>query len=254
MEKALKSPQTKKKLEFEKDHFTFGWKSSRMFPRTWKRKKTQANRDFRRKSDELFAQAKPAMSAEAVEAIAGDITTAHLAKSVTRKRLHKSGTVTVGEKVKLKLERRSEAAGRRVKNHEKYDLLAAEAVGTLTSLGGDPLVEFVRRTAIFNAGGDPIEWERVMRSRKPIDRALRFVHLVLESEGPEREAICRNEELLKVYRAWAQKANRILKKDRLAIKRKLEQKQSTERRVKALRRQAESTPSAAERDAGPSKR
>ena len=48
-----KSPQEKKELEYTKDHFTFGWNSSRAFPKTWKRKKTNLNREYRRKSGEL---------------------------------------------------------------------------------------------------------------------------------------------------------------------------------------------------------
>jgi hypothetical protein len=48
-------------LEYSKDHFTPGWNSSRMFPRTRRRKKTQANRVFRRKSAELLTELKPGM-------------------------------------------------------------------------------------------------------------------------------------------------------------------------------------------------
>ena len=117
MERERKSPQQKKRLEYDKDHFTFS-ESPHAFPKQWRRKKTQATRENRRKSDELLVQAKPEMSAKDIDLVVGDVTLAQLAKSVLRKRLHKRGTVTVGEKVKLKLEKRAETVGRRVKSHE----------------------------------------------------------------------------------------------------------------------------------------
>ena len=106
MAKERKSPQQKKELEQTKDHFTPGWQSSRLFPKTWKRKKTRVNREYRRKSEELLAPAKPGIAADDLELIADDLTAARFQKSVSRTRLHKIGTITVGEKVKRKLERR----------------------------------------------------------------------------------------------------------------------------------------------------
>lgn len=125
-----KSPQQKKQLEYTKDHFTFGQHSSRMFPTIWKRKKTRANREYRRKSEELLAQAKPGIPVDDVELLADDLTAARFQKSVIRKRLHKTGTVTVGEKVKRKLERREETAGRKVQRHQHYDHAATSAINT----------------------------------------------------------------------------------------------------------------------------
>jgi hypothetical protein len=112
MPKEPKSPQRKKELEYERDHFTFGWNSSRRFPKTWKRKKAQINRESRRKSQELLVGIKPGTEAGALEGIADDLTAARLQKSVSRKRLHKTGTVSVGEKVRRKLEWRRDAVGR----------------------------------------------------------------------------------------------------------------------------------------------
>lgn len=240
MTKEQKSPQQKKHLEYDKDDFTFGIRSSRSFPKTWKRKKAQANREKRRKSDELLVQAKPEMSAQDIDLAVGDVTTAQLAKSVFRKRLRKTGTVTVGEKVKLKLEKRAATVGRRVKSHEKYEFLAAEAVGTLTSLDGRQLVDFVRRALVFLHGGDPIEWSRVKRSEDRIDRALSFLESHQRGSAPEREALCRNDDLRNAFQDWAMKANRILGKDRRAIRMKNEQKEATQKMVKTSGRRAES--------------
>ena len=240
MAKAQKSPQQKKDLEYSKGHFTFA-EYPHAFRRNWKRKKARANRKYRRKADELLAQVKPEMPANDVGVIAGDITVAQLAKSVLRERLRKSGTVTVGEKVNLTLEKRAKTVGRRVRTHEKHDREAAEAVMTLNSLEGDQLIDFVRRSAIFCRGGDPIEWSRVQRSEEPIDRALFFLHEIQRGSTPPREALRKNEELCKRFQAWAENANRILTRDQRVQQRKINQKQSTEKNVKTLRRQAEST-------------
>jgi hypothetical protein len=233
-----KSPQEKKQLEFEKDHFTFGMHSSRTFPKLWKRKKTQANRERRRKGDKLLAPVKPEMSSEDVNLAVGDVTLEQIAKSLVRKRLCKSSTVTVGEKVKLTLEKRAEKVGRRAKKHQKYDLLAVEAVGTLMSLDGEQLVDFVRRAVIFLHGGDPIEWERIKQSEDRIDRTLSFLESHQRGSADEQDALCRNEELLIAFRDWATKANRILGRDRRILQRKISQKEATEKKVKTLRRQA----------------
>src|ERR1700734_3351553 len=113
MAKARKSPQQKKDLEYNKDHFTFS-NAPHGFPKSWRQKKAQANRQYRRKSEALLAPAKRLISADDAEATAGDITSGHLNQAVARKRLRKMSSVTIGQKVKIKLEKRKESAGRRV--------------------------------------------------------------------------------------------------------------------------------------------
>ncbi len=161
MAKGRKSPQQKKQFELTKDHYTFGEHSSRAFPKTWKRKKTHVNRQLRRKSDALLAQAKPEMPACEVELIAGDITPARLSKSVFRKRLRKTGTVAVGEKIRIKFEKRNGLAGRRVRARSKDAAIISEALTSLISLEGEALTTFLRRAVKLLHGGDPIEWARV---------------------------------------------------------------------------------------------
>jgi len=102
MAKERKSPQQKKELEYTRNHFTFGWVSSRNFPQTWKRKKARVNRNYRHKSEEILAQAKPGIASDDVESIADDLTAARFQKSISRKRLRKVGTVTVGEENQTK--------------------------------------------------------------------------------------------------------------------------------------------------------
>jgi len=230
-----KSPQQKKQLEYTKGHFTFGWNSSRMFPTTWKRKKTRANREYRRKSEELLTQAKPGIAVDDVELIADDLTSARFQKSVIRKRLHKTGTVTVGEKVKRKLQRREESAGRRVQHNQHYDRLAASAISTLRSLDGEKLVGVVRRADLLCAARKADELGRVLRSNDPIDRALHFLYRLGSGSAFEIDALRRNQELDKVLGIWMGKAKRILRRDRRAIETKLDQKQTVRMKLTTLR-------------------
>ncbi|HWW97376.1 MAG TPA: hypothetical protein VNY74_06755 [Edaphobacter sp.] len=234
MAKERKSPQEKKSLEYTRDHFTFAEHSS--FPKTWKRKKTHANREYRRKSDELLVQAKPGMAADDVALIADDLTAALFQKSVVRKPLRKTGTVTAGEKVKLGLAKRDQRVGRRAQSHEAYDRAATLAVRTLTSLDGERLVSAARRAGILCGLGFTEEHGRLLRSSDSLDRALYFLYLLTSGSGREIDALRRNEELGAALTAWVTKANRILARDRRAIEKKVEQKQMAGKKVNALRR------------------
>ena len=235
MAKERKSPQQKKELELSRDHFTPGWQSSRMFPRTWKRKKVRANREYRRKSEELLAQAKPGIGAQYIELIADDLTAARFQKSVIRKRLHKIGTVTVGARVKDKLERRAEAVGRNVRNHERYDRAAASTVKTLSSLAGEELLGVVRRAGLLCRDGNEDERRRVRQSTDAVDRALYFVSLVCSGSGFELDALRRNPQLDKALEAWIRKAARMLDRGKRVRDEKLQQKETARKKTKLAR-------------------
>ena len=118
MAQERKSPQEKKQLEYTRSHFTFSNRSDRVFSKVWKRKKAHANRVVRRKGDDLLAQAKPGIGAEDAVELGEGITTSRIEKFKIPERLRKRGTVSVGEKVRLKLQRRKETVGRRTLSHE----------------------------------------------------------------------------------------------------------------------------------------
>ncbi len=107
MPRQQKTPQQKKQVELKKDHFTFA-KNPHAFRKSWKEKKAEVNRQYRRKSNELLAPAKAEISADDAEALVGDVTVAHLEKSVSHKRLHKWGTVSLGEKIEFKSQKRQD--------------------------------------------------------------------------------------------------------------------------------------------------
>jgi hypothetical protein len=205
-----KSPQEKKELEYSRDHFTPGWDSSRMFPRTWKRKKTHANRQYRRKSQELLAGLKPGIDANDV--VSDDLTAARFQKSITRKRLHKQGTITLGEKVKATLERRTEAVGRKVNKKRAAEAWAKSTLSTLNSLQGENLADFVLRAEAFRRGSLD-ERLRVMSSQDPVDRALCFLSSIGYGSGVgsahEIYAVCRNPELRKGFATWFMRVGKL---------------------------------------------
>ncbi len=204
-----------------------------MFPITWKRKKTRANREYRRKSEELLTQAKPGLAVDDVELIGDDLTAARFQKSAIRKPLHKTGTVAVGEKVKRKLDRREESVGRRVQSHQHSDHAATLAIITLASLDGEKLVSVVRRADLLCGARNADELKRVQQSNDPIDRALHFLYRLGWGSAPEFSALRRNQELDKALGNWMEKANRILARDKRAAKRKLDQKQTVRKKLKS---------------------
>jgi len=207
-----------------------------MFPLNWKRKKARANREYRRKSQELLMPAKPGLAAEQIDPLAEDLTAARFEKSVSRRRLQKSGTVTVGEKVKRKLQRREEASGRNPERRQQYDRSAALAIGILASLRDDRLVDVVRRADLLCNQRNVDEFKRVLRSRDPVDCALHFLYLVASGSAFQIDALRRNQELAKRFDAWVGKANRILERGRRAEEKKLREKQMVRKKLKPSRR------------------
>lgn len=219
MPRQQKSPQQKKELELKKDHFTFA-KHVHGFRKEWKDKKAQANRQYRRQSDELLVLAKPEISADDAEALVGDVTIARLQRSVPRKRLHKWSTVSLGEKISIKSQKREDTVDRRAKGRRNWDNVVQSAVTTLLSLEGDELVQVVKRIAGLIQGGDPVEWMRTYQSKDRLDRTIFFVEQVNRGNCLYIDALRRNQELCKAFQAWAVKANRILAKQRRPAQKK----------------------------------
>jgi hypothetical protein len=235
--KKHKSPREKKELEYAKGHFTFGFVSSRNFPKTWKRKKTLANREYRHKSEELLTQAKAGIKSNDEELMTDDLTPARFQKSISRKRLRKTGTVTVGEKVRRKLEARNAAVGRNVRRHEQFDNAVSATVKTLGSLERDELVVVVRRAELLTKRNAD-ELKRVVQSKEPIDRALYVLYRISIGSAFEIDALRRNPEIYDQLRSWMGKAQRILEKDERVRASALQQKRDTQQKLKALNKRS----------------
>lgn len=221
-----KSPQEKKQLEYTKGHFTFG--SSSKFPQTWKRKKAHLNRQYRRKSGEVLAEAKPGIAAEDVDSLADDLTAERFQKSVSRKRLRKVSTVTVGEKIRLKLVRRAAGEGRKARNREGKERAVIEsataATKALNSLHGEELVNAVRRACLLCNSKNSHEFKKAFWSKDPVDRALYFLCRGSYGSAFAIEVLRRTPSLDRALITWIEKAARILEHDEQASERKLAQK------------------------------
>jgi hypothetical protein len=230
MAKERKSPQEKKQLEYTKDHFTFGWQSSRSFPQTWSRKKARVNRQYRRKSEEVLAEMKPGIAADDVELLADDLTATRFKKSVSCKRLHKVGTVTVGEKIRLKLERRAAGNGRKARWRQSNERAAFEsataAAKTLSSLRGEELISTIRRADLLCTSRTRSALKSVDGKKDPVDRALYFLYRLSYGSAFEVGALRQNPALDKAFGAWIGKARRILEHDTRQRERELAKKQA----------------------------
>ena len=236
MPKEPKSPQEKKRLELTRGHFTFGWHSSRAFPKVWKRKKTLVTRELRRKGNDLLAQAKPGIGADDAASITSDVTSSRIGKFIVRKRLRKTGTVTVGEKVKLKLQKRQELTGRRVEKIQADDQFVASAIATLRSLEGKEFEVAVKRASFLRSKSDAHESVRLMLSDDPVDQALHFLNGIFWGINSKMDAVRINRELHTEFIEWIKKADRLLARENRPIERKAEEKLRTEKKLKSLNR------------------
>lgn len=113
MPKKPKSPPEKKELALKKDHFIIA-EYPHAFRKNWPRKKARTNRDYRRKTEEIISRAKRTISSEDAEAVATDLTAARLKQSVSRKRLHKSGKVSLAERISITQDDRKRSIGKNV--------------------------------------------------------------------------------------------------------------------------------------------
>lgn len=206
-----KSPQEKKALEYAKDHFTFGRQSSRMFPKTWKVKKAQVNRQYRRKSQNVLADLRPGIGE--ADLMSEDLTAARFQKSISRKRLYKHGTVTLGEKVKVKMEKRAATVGRRNQLKERSDRRAMSAITTLDGLQDEELARAARRAETL-CSGNAQELRRVMSSQDPVDRALEFLYRICFGSAHEIYALWRNPELQHRLGIWLNKPEKVTARSR----------------------------------------
>jgi len=239
MPKNQKSPHEKKALEYEKDHFTGGWHSSRFFPKTWRRKKKHANRQYRHKSEALLAQNKTGATGVDVELLADDLTAACFQRSVSRKRLHKIGTVTLQEKVKRKLEKRTRRENRKNDRRNGYDQHAASAIRFLTSLEENELeVAVLQANLVCSKHGKGLK----IPAMTPLDQALDFLYLVSHGSSFQLDALRRNPSLDQQFANWLVKANRILLRSRKKQETKTREKKQTSEKMRSQMNQKSIVP------------
>jgi cell division protein FtsI/penicillin-binding protein 2 len=175
------SPQEKKKREYG-TRVTSG---NRRHATARKKEKKNLRSETRSKEDELLSQIKPELSYEDAEVIAGELTSAHLQKSVTRKHPQESSAAPFSQVIEWQSERRKTSFGRKTKSHPLFDARAKEAVETLNSVKGEQFIEVARRAGMLC---NPEYESRSNVRLKPdihIDRALHFLCRVIKCSHEE---------------------------------------------------------------------
>src|SRR5580698_38579 len=114
------SPQEKKRRDYS-ERVSGG---NRRNAEARKKEKKKVGHETRSKADELLAQVKPQLSAEDTEVIAGELTAAHLKKSVSRKGVRKDCAVPLSETLEWQRERRRTSFGRKTSMRPHYDRIA----------------------------------------------------------------------------------------------------------------------------------
>ncbi len=193
------------------------------------------NRQYRHKSQKRLAPVKPGLEANEAEKISEEITTAQLQKSVSRKRLKKIGVLPMGERVRQRLERRSQIPQRRAAEKLQYDQETIESLRKLSQTAGKELIEIVNRAALLRNGPSKTPG-RVGTSSHPLANALNFLFQVSIGSSREIMLLRRNPQLNQELALWIEKANRIMRKAQYAQERKLKEKDAQRQRVKNLRK------------------
>jgi len=238
MPRPTKTPQEKKESALKRDRVTLGGESIHGFRKTWPKKKANANREYRRKSDELLSKTKTGDSAEDAELMVGDLTATHIKKSVSRRRLVKWGAISLERAIEYKLEKRKETVGRRADSRRSNDAIVRTALTTLQNLNADEAVAVVERIAKAVAGGDPIEWVRLSSASNPLDRAIFVLEQLHRGNFGYWNSLARNKDLCRSYRHWNMTMLRILEKLQRPLQQKRTNKTANEKKVKASLRGA----------------
>jgi hypothetical protein len=113
-----KTPQEKKEAAYEKDHYTFPWASPHGFRKSWKKKKNHVNRVVRRKSENLLHQVEKS-SYEKLGPEEESLTAELFRKGLGRKKLRKTGVVSLQEKINRKREYRARSFNIKARSHAR---------------------------------------------------------------------------------------------------------------------------------------
>ncbi len=101
-----KNPQDKKRIEYERNHYVIA-EYPHAFRKNWPRKKVRANREFRRKADEVVNDLRHLSASDAVDvAETLSVTRERVLKSISKQRLRKWSVVSLHERVQRTLEDR----------------------------------------------------------------------------------------------------------------------------------------------------
>jgi hypothetical protein len=122
-----KTPQEKKEAAYNKDHYTFAWKSPHGFRKTWKRKKSYRNRMVRRKAKSLLHTIED-YSLSQLGPEEESLTSELFRKGLGKKGVRKRGVLSLRRKVALKKEGRNSPGETRRERKERLAIEYAAAI------------------------------------------------------------------------------------------------------------------------------
>jgi hypothetical protein len=194
MARQRETPQEKKLREYS-ERVSGG---NRRNAEARKKEKLEVSHETRNKANELLAQIKPQISHEDAEVVAGELTSTHLQKSVSRRRVRKDGAAPLRQVIEWHLEKRIYYLGRKRKitrPNPKYDKWAREAVETLTSIPKEIFADVARRAGQLCSPEHRYQYQDESFPTDPLDRALCFLQRLSGGSTDENQALGRNKEV-----------------------------------------------------------
>jgi len=113
------SPQEKKRLAYERDHYVSAGESRHAFRKNWPKKKAMANQIHRRRAVEALHALERLEESGSIEDSTIEVTAEQLRKSDPRKKLHKSGVQSLREYVERNQSKREERARQTLKERAR---------------------------------------------------------------------------------------------------------------------------------------
>jgi hypothetical protein len=112
------TPQDKKKLAYEKDHYVSASESRHAFRKNWPKKKAMLNQKHRHRATQALHKLEKMGDMESIEGSSIEVTAEQLRKVDPREKLNKFGVRTLREYVERNSEKRESRAFRRRQERE----------------------------------------------------------------------------------------------------------------------------------------
>jgi hypothetical protein len=191
------SPQEKKQLAYDRDHYVSGGESCHGFRKKWPKKKATMNQKFRHQVAQALHKMEKIGDAEIIENSTVEVTAEQIRKPHPKDKLSKWGVTSLKEFVKSRLEKRVSRTRHRHGERERDDAFLKGLI---------------------------IEFERNQESRKAKHLILLITHA---SSGLH--------DFLKTHPAWkARLQNQLLEKEK--TERQLQIREAEKKRIRTLQR------------------
>ena len=115
------TPQEKKRLAYERDHYVSGGESRHAFRKNWPKKKAMLNQKHRHRAAQALHKLEKLGDFESIEASTIEVTANQLRKVDPREKLQKWGVMSLQEFVKHNQEARESRAHRATRERERIE-------------------------------------------------------------------------------------------------------------------------------------